>query len=392
MAGTTPASGNPLDPRRRRPGQAAAADRRRLTRRAGAAVRAPSPEPVEVPRVNAGLRRAADYAWRLLIVGVAAYAVVTVLGQFQLIAVAVFLALVVTSVLRPPTDLLARRLPRALAVVLCLLLAVLLLAGLLALVGSTIAAEASTLGKEFQGGLGRIERWLQGAPFHVSHGTVTDLKAKVGSYLTTHRAVLISTAVSGAGRVVEVVTGAFLALFCSVFFLHSGDRMWLWSQQQIPFRARDPWDRAGRAAWRTFAGYTRGIVIVAATNAVLVGIALYVLQVPLALPLTLLEFFASFVPLVGSPVAMIVASVVALAARGPVTAIIVLLLIVLIGQIEGHVLHPLVMSWAVSLHPVVVAISVLGGSIAAGVVGAVVAVPAVSVAWAVIGELRRAPE
>lgn len=129
-------------------------------------------------------------------------------------------------------------------------------------------------------------------------------------------------------------------------------------------------------------------MIVAATNAALVGIALFALQVPLALPLTLLEFFASFVPLIGSPVAMVVASVVALAARGPVTAIIVLLLIVVIGQIEGHVLHPLVMSWAVSLHPVVVAVSVLAGGIAAGVVGAVVAVPAVSVIWAVISELR----
>jgi len=127
---------------------------------------------------------------------------------------------------------------------------------------------------------------------------------------------------------------------------------------------------------------------VAATNAVLVGTALFVLRVPLALPLTLLEFFAAFVPLVGSPIALGVATVVALASRGPVIAIVVLALIVVVGQIEGHVLHPLVMSWAVRLHPVVVAVSVIAGSVLAGVVGAVVAVPMVSVAWAVGGELR----
>ncbi len=109
---------------------------------------------------------------------------------------------------------------------------------------------------------------------------------------------------------------------------------------------------------------------------------------PLALPLTVLEFFATLVPLIGSPVAMAVAAVVALAAKGPVTAIIVLALIVVIGQIEGHLLHPLVLSWAVRLHPVVVALSVTSGGILAGVVGAVVAVPTVSVVWAVVCELR----
>ncbi|PZH14569.1 AI-2E family transporter, partial [Streptomyces sp. NTH33] len=131
--------------------------------------------------------------------------------------------------------------------------------------------------------------------------------------------------------------------------------------------------------------------IVAATNAVLVGAALLVLRVPLALPLMLLEFFATFVPLVGSPVALGVATVVALAGRGPLIALAVLALIVVIGQIEGHLLHPLVMSWAVRLHPLVVAVSVIAGSIVGGILGAVVAVPFVSVVWAVLRALRPAP-
>ncbi|MEW1567135.1 AI-2E family transporter [Streptomyces sp. NPDC093509] len=342
--------------------------------------------------VGHGLRVAAAYAWRLVIVGVVAYAVFSLLGRLQLVAVSLFLALVITAVLRPLADLLARHMPRTPAVVLSIGGSVLLVLGLLALVGRLVAGESGRLGSEFAGGLGRIERWLEGSPFHVSHAVLSNLQDKVAHLVSENRSVLISSALSGVGRAVEVITGLVLALFCSLFFIRSGDRFWRWFKDLIPQSARDPWDRAGRAAWRSFAGYTRGIIIVAATNAVLVGIALYALGVPLALPLTLLEFFAAFIPLVGSPVALGVATVVALATKGPVVAIVVLCLIVVIGQLEGHVLHPLVLSWAVRLHPVVVAVSVIGGSILAGVIGAVVAVPMVSVAWSVISELRRPPE
>ncbi|MFC9673572.1 AI-2E family transporter [Streptomyces sp. NPDC056949] len=342
--------------------------------------------------VNHGLRVAAAYAWRLLVLGVALYAGFMILGRLQLVAVAVFLALVVTSVLRPLADLLARRLPRSAAVAVSVVGSLAATLGLLALVGRLVAGESGRLGEEFSGGIGRIQRWLEGSPFHVNHAVLSDLQHKVSTFVSQHRSELISSALSGAGRLVEVLTTAVLALFCSVFFIQSGSRFWYWFQQLLPEGARDPWGRAGRAAWRTFAGYTRGIIIVAGTNAVLVGIALFTLRVPLALPLTLLEFFAAFIPLVGSPIALAVATVVALATRGPVIAIVVLALIVVVGQIEGHVLHPLVMSWAVRLHPVVVALSVIAGSILAGVIGAVVAVPMVSVAWAVLSELRAAPD
>ncbi|MET8248043.1 AI-2E family transporter [Streptomyces sp. NPDC005202] len=338
------------------------------------------------------LRVAAAYAWRLIVVGVVVQSVFTVLGRFQLIAVALFLALVITSVLRPLADLLSRRLPRPLSVVIALVGSLLLLFSLLALVGNAVAGESGRLAGEFRGGIHRIELWLQRPPFRLSPGKLSDLQQQVLSYLSAHRANLLNRALSGFGRVVELVTGALLALFSSVFFIHSGERLWGWARDQLlPRDARPVWDRAGRAAWRTFAGYTRGIIIVAATNAVLVGVVLLVLRVPLALPLTLLEFFATFVPLVGSPVALGVATVVALAGRGPLTAAGVLVLIVVIGQLEGHVLHPVVMSWAVRLHPLVVAVSVIAGSIIAGVIGAVVAVPFVSVAWAVLRALRPEP-
>jgi predicted PurR-regulated permease PerM len=342
-------------------------------------------------QVPFGLRVAAAYAWRLLVVGVAVYEAFTVLGHLQLVAVAVFGALVVTSVLRPMADLLTRWLPRPLAVALSVVGSLLAVLGLLVLVGEAVAGEWGRLGREFSGGLQRIERWLEGPPFHIAPSVLSDLQGKAASFISQHRSEVINRALSGATQVVELATVAALALFCSVFFIHSGDRFWHWFQAQLPSTARSWWDRAGRAAWHTFAGYTRGIIIVAATNAMLVGIALFVLGVPLALPLMLLEFFATFIPLIGSPIALAVATVVALAGRGPVIAVIVLALIVVIGQIEGHVLHPLIMSWAVRLHPVVVALSVISGSLVAGVIGAVVAVPLVSVAWSVFRELRAGP-
>ncbi|MEU2117413.1 AI-2E family transporter [Streptomyces sp. NPDC016459] len=349
-------------------------------------------QPGTPPTVTPFLRTAAAYAWRLLVVGALVYSLFAVLGRFHEVGVAVFLGLVITALLRPVADVVARGLPRPPAVALTLLGSIALVLGALALVGEAVAGERTTLVREFRDGIVRIEDWLERPPFRVDPGALTGLQDKVGAFVSSHRSTLVSEALSGAGHLVAVLTTLALALFCAVFFIHSGDRQWVWFQAQLPPSARDRVAVGGRAAWRTFTGYTHGIVLVAAVNAVLVGVALWLLGVPLAVPLALLEFLAAFIPLIGSPIALAVAAVVALASQGPLVAGIVVALIVVIGQIEGHLLHPLVMSWAVRLHPLVVAISVIAGSIAAGVVGAVVAVPLVSVVWSVHTALRKARE
>lgn len=349
-----------------------------------------APPTAQPSRVPEALRTAAAYAWRILVVAAAVYGVFALLGRFHEIAVAVFLGLVLTAVLRPVADLAARLLPRPLAVAGSLLGCILLVLGVLALVGEVVSGERTTLVREFRVGIERIENWLEQPPFRVAPEALGDIQSRIGQLLSSHRSTVLSEALSGAGRLVEVLTVLALALFCSVFFIHSGDRQWGWFCGQLPAAARDRATVAGRAAWRTFTGYTHGILLVAATNAILVGIALFALGVPLALPLALLEFFAAFIPLVGSPIALAVAAVVALASEGPLIAAVVVALIVVIGQIEGHLLHPIVMSWAVRLHPLVVALSVVGGAVAAGVVGAVAAVPLVAVVWSVRQALRTA--
>jgi predicted PurR-regulated permease PerM len=338
--------------------------------------------------VNPRLRQISEYAWRLLILGGACYIIFLILLRFELIFIALFIALILSSLLRPPVNVLSRVMPRSLALILTALTGLGLLAVLVWQVEDSVAGESSSLGNEFHGGVVRIEKWLEGKPFHVDPSTLSNLQGKLTSYIEAHRTTLLNQALNGAGRIVDVLTVLALAVFCSIFFANSGDRMWHWFQDQLPESVRPTWRLCGTTAWHTFAGYTRGIILVAGANAIMVGIALEVLRVPLVLPLTILEFVASFIPLVGSPIAMAVATVVALAGRGMTTAIIVLVLIVVFGQIEGHVLQPFVMGWSVRLHPVVVAVSVIAGTLSAGLLGAVVAVPLVSIGWAVWRELR----
>jgi putative heme transporter len=351
--------------------------------------RRPPIEAVLVPPVPRSLAVSAAYAWRVLIVGAGVYVVFMILLRFELVFIALFLALVFSSLLRPAVKALARVVPRSVAVLIALLGSLAAIVGLFWGVTTTVTDDSTELTAEFRGGLDRIQQWLQGPPFHIQPTALTNLQQKITSFISTHQSALINQVLDEAGKVAEIFTVLALAVFCSIFFMHSGERMWHWFQDQLPSSAQPVWDLCGRAAWRTFAGYARGTIIIAGTNAILVGISLYVLGVPLALPLTVLEFFLSFIPLAGSPIAMAVATVVALAGRGVTAAIIVLVLIVVIGQIEGHVLQPLVMGWAVRLHPVAVALSVISGGILAGVLGAVVAVPLVSIVWAVIGEIRR---
>src|SRR5664280_1496472 len=265
---------------------------------------------------------------------------------------------------------------------------VVFVAGVFAFIATSVAGQSATLSAQLSNGVNEIDQWLRRGPLHLSSSQLSGAVDQARLWISGHQAALIGQALGQASFALEVLTGFALAVFCSIFFIHSGDRMWAWFLRETPRTMRAKVDIAGRAAWETFAGYTRGIVIVAATNALLVCLALLGLRVPLALPLALLVFFATFIPIIGAPIALAVATVVALAGRGPLVALLVLVLIAVIGQIEGHVLQPLVMSRAVAIHPIVVALAVGCGTVLAGLVGAIIAVPLVSVAWSVNRKLR----
>lgn len=358
-------------------------------RRNTASIRPPVPAPIDT--VPQWLKNAAGWSWRLIVVVVVVSLVVFATAKVQLVFIALFIALVFTAVLRPVVNIYTKVMPRSLATALAMLSGLLVIGGLLTYVVASVAGQWHNLSEQFTTGISRIFEFFEDGPlpFTITKEDFDTWLANAQTWVQDHAGDIAGTAFEQAGTVVEVFTALALAVFCTIFFLARGDSMWIWFLNQLPTRMRDTWKVVGGAGWYTFSGYTRGTVIIAITDGVLAGVFLSILGVPLAAPLAVLVFIGAFIPLVGAPAAMVVAMVVALAVDGVVKAAIVGIGIALIGQFEGHVLQPLVMGKQVSLHPMVVAISVTSGTLLAGILGAVVAVPLVAVLWAVFSKLRK---
>jgi len=346
------------------------------------------------PTAPPWLRTSAGWSWRLIVLVAGIALVFWAVTQVLIVFVAVFLALVFTAVLNPLTDLYDRVMPRALATAVAILSGVLVIGGLLTYVVVSVAGQWERLAGEFNTGIGQIVDLIENnsLPVDVEVDTRDQWIDDAASWIQENSQTLVSRAAESAGSIVEGVAVLVLAIFCTVFFLASGAAIWRWFMAQVPASTRERWRAVAGAGWYTFSGYTRGIVLVAITNGILAGIFLSVLGVPLAAPLAVLVFIGTFIPLIGAPLAMIVAAVVALAADGLLTALIVTVGIAGIGQLEGHVLQPLIMGKQVSLHPVVVALGVTCGTVVGGILGAVVAVPLIAVAWAVFSTLRTPPD
>ncbi len=340
------------------------------------------------------LRTSAGWSWRVLLLIVVVALAFWSTSQVQLLFIAVFIALVFTAVLRPLVDFYAKVMPRGLATGLGLFTAVLFVAGLFTYVISSVAGQWSSLQDKFSDGIEQIFDFLEDGPlpFTFTYEDFSEWLSNAGEWVQSHAGSIAGEAASRVGGLFQVFTAIALALFCTIFFLARGKSMWTWFLEQLPVSSRGAWDRAANAGWYTFSGYTRGTVMIALVDGVLAAILLIVLGVPLAAPLAVLVFIGAFIPLIGAPAAMVIAMVVALAADGIWSAAIVGVGIALIGQFEGHILQPLVMGKQVSLHPVVIALVVTGGTLVAGILGAVIAVPLIAVTWTVFNTLRTTPE
>ncbi|WP_421741749.1 AI-2E family transporter [Cellulomonas sp.] len=336
------------------------------------------------------LRGTAGVSWRLLVVIAMVALIFYATSKVQLLFIAVFLAFVFTAVLRPVVDFLARWIPRGLATALGILGGIVFFLGLLTYVGYSIANQWTDLTKQFSDGIDQITEFLENGPlpFTITNDQIAEWISNGQQWVQEHAGDLAGQAAAGAGSVVEVFTALALAIFCTVFFLARGREMWTWFLNQLPTRVRESWKTAGGAGWYTFSGYTRGTVIIAVTDGMLAFILLSILRVPLSAPLAVLVFIGAFIPLIGAPLAMVIAMIVALAANGLLSAAIVGIGIALIGQFEGHILQPIVMGKQVSIHPVVIALAVTAGTLTAGILGAVISVPLVAVCWAIFSRLR----
>lgn len=218
------------------------------------------------------------------------------------------------------------------------------------LIGREVADQFDDLGDQVDAGLQRVRDWITDT-LPVSEADLDQVGDQAGTWLEGSAGGLVGKAASAAGTAVNVVSGTVLALFVTFFMLSDGRRMWGWVVTTFPRGARSAVDAAGDRAWRALEGYMRGIVLVGLVDATLIGIALVVLGVPLALPLAVLTFLAAFIPLVGATLAGAAASLVALADEGVGTALALLVIVVLVQQIDSDLLQPLILSRAVALHP-----------------------------------------
>jgi predicted PurR-regulated permease PerM len=351
--------------------------------------RRPPTAPVVAAPPPGRLQSLADACLRLLVVGAAVVAALYVAAQLRLVVLPVALALVLATLLHPPTRALTDRgVPSGLAAFGVLITALLALAGAVALIVPPAAQELDDLDVTIAGGIELVQRWLSDGVLGFSGDQVATWFERAEEQVRDNAADLARGAVSGATLLVELLVGLSLAVVLLFFLLKDGERIWAWLRDLFPARHRTDVQHLGAGMWAALGGYLRGVTLVAAFDAVFIGLALVIVGVPLVVPLVLLTFVGAYIPIVGAFVAGIAAVLVALAAVGPVAAVVIALAVLVVQQIESNFFQPVVVGRSVRVHPVGILLGVTAGAVLAGVVGAIIATPVVAVCAAALRYLR----
>ncbi|MEU5906443.1 AI-2E family transporter [Micromonospora sp. NPDC047527] len=327
-----------------------------------------------------GLRIAAAWCWRLIVIGVVAWALLRIVGTVKIVIIPLAIALLLSALLAPAVGWLLRaRLPRSLATAVVLVGGLAGVVGTLTLVVNEFIQGVPELSAKSSEGVRQIQNWLKTGPLHLSDNQLDRYITEAQGWINDNTSKFTSGALSTAATLAEVLTGTLLVLFATFFFLRDGSRIWRFLVRLLPVAARWKVDDAGRASWQTLVAYVRATVLVAFIDAVGIGIFLVIFDVPFAFPLAALVFLGAFIPIVGAALSGGVAVLVALVDSGPVTALIILGAVIGVQQVEGHVLQPLIMGRAVAIHPLAVIIGIAAGVVLAGITGALVSVPLIAV-------------
>lgn len=328
------------------------------------------------------LRTLAGITWRVLVVLGGVVVAALVLNEIMPVVFALFFAMLMTAWAQPLMRVFNKIMPKVLAMVLSLLVIGAAVVGILFVVVRSTIAEGPKLVASLTNGLNDIETWLKTGPLQLSDSSFHNLMSQIQTWGKSIAGGLLGDVMGALGSVGTIVIAGSVFLYGVVFFMLTPETIWNWVISWMPGRVRTPIDTSGRIAWTSISGYTRGIVVVAFCDALLVFIGLTILQVPLAPALSAVVFIGAFIPVIGAPIATFFAAVVALAERGPVVALLVIALTIVVGSFDGDVLQPLVMGKTVNLHPLAIVFAIAAGSIAMGIVGALIAVP---VAGAIYG-------
>ena len=349
------------------------------------------PPPAAAPAVPAGrrdpaaevpywLRVAAALCWRLLVVAGALYVLGHLFIRLSLVVIPVAVALLLAALLGPAVDGLGRRgLPRGLSAAVVLVGGIAVVGGVLTFVVRAFIEGLPDLQEQVGESIATIKNWLVTGPLKLSKTELNNLQDSLTRAVTENRQQITSGALSTVTGIGHFATGALLVLFTLIFFLYDGRRIWTFLARAVPRAHRDRVDVAAQRSFASLVAYVRASVLVAVVDALGIGLGIWGLGVPLVVPLAALVFLGAFIPIVGAVLTGVVAVLVALVTNGLVTALLVLLVVIAVQQIEGHVLQPLLMGRAVALHPLAVVLAVAGGAVAAGIVGALLAVPLVAV-------------
>ncbi|MFI1096844.1 AI-2E family transporter [Streptomyces sp. NPDC020917] len=335
------------------------------------------------------MRVAAEVGWRLLILAGTVWVLMRVIGSVQLVVLAFAASLLITALLQPFVARLKRMgVPRGLATAMVCIGGFIVIGLVGWFVVWQVMDNVDSLSNSLQDGISEGKKWLLNSPFHVTDDQINQVANNLSNALKHNTTQLTDAGLQGVTFIVDLLTGMLLAMFSTIFLLYDGANIWNWVLKLFPEAARDGLAGAGPRAWTTLTHYVRGTVIVALIDAICIGIGIFFLGVPMAVPLAVVIFLSSFVPLVGAVASGAIAVVVALVTEGPFSAVLVLAVVLAVQQIEGHILQPFILGRAVRVHPLAVVLSVAAGSMIGGIGGAVVAVPLVAVGNTVVGYLR----
>lgn len=337
--------------------------------------------------VPPALKIAGAYSWRILLVlGVLAVLVFAII-EFRYIVVPFMIAILVGSLLVPLVSFLVRhRWPKWLAILVAMLGTLGIVTGLIVVVVWQLRVGFPGLQTQSLVAFDQFKAFLLASPLQLSDADINGYLAQAWAALQRDSAILVSGILSVGSTAGHVLAGLLLTIFATIFILIDGPRIWAWIVRLFPRRARVAVDGSGRAGWITLTAFVRVQILVAAVDATGIGLGAWIIGLvvgtgfPLVVPIAVVVFLGSFVPVIGAVLTGALAVFVALVYLGPIPALFMLGVVLLVQQVEGHILQPLVLGTAVKVHPLAVVFAVAAGGFTAGIAGALFAVPVIAVA------------
>lgn len=344
------------------------------------------PAPAEV--LPWGVRVAGEAAWRFLVLAAVVWVLVQVVGAISLLVMAFVAGLLITALLQPFVGWLKQvGLNRGAATAIASVCGFAVMGLIGWFVVWQVMENVDRLVEQIQAGIEDMQDWVIGLP-GVTEDNLEEWTKNLNNWISDNSSALTSAGLEGVNYVVQFFSGAGVTLFVVLFLLYDGRGVWYWFLKLVPANARDGVAGAGPRAWITLTGYVRGTVIVALIDAIGIGLGLLLLNVPMAVPLAVIVFLSAFVPIVGAIASGALAVLVAFVTNGFITAAAVLGVVLLVQQIESQILQPFILGRLVRVHPLAVVLAVTGGTLLAGIPGAIVAVPLIAVLNTVVGYLR----